>query len=61
MLRDSLVATWNSTLPISLDYDHLDSFTRASITKKITQFYFGTDDLMQGFNVQKLTDVNETQ
>lgn len=57
-LRNQRIETWNDELPRNLDYDHLDEETKKIITKKITQFYFGTDTLNQGFSLQKLTDVS---
>lgn len=59
-LRDERIASWNEELPKSLDYDHVDAETKAIITKKITQFYFGTDALTEGFSIKNLTDVKNS-
>lgn len=57
ILQKEKISSWNSDLPTSLDYNHLDELNQAVITKKITQFYFGTDTLAEGFNIQNLTNV----
>jgi carboxylesterase type B len=56
-LRNERIQSWNEELPKSLDYDHVDDGIKSIITKKITQFYFGTDALTEGFSIQNLTDV----
>ena len=56
--QNLLIASWNLILPQVLDFDHLSSSTRLSIIQEITQFYFGTDTLQTGFDMQNMTDVN---
>jgi carboxylesterase type B len=55
--QNTLVAAWNLALPTGMDYSHLNTSTQAEITKKITNFYFGSDTLRTGFDVQNLTNV----
>lgn len=57
--KNEKIASWNEELPKSLDYNHVDASTKAIITKKITEFYFGTETLTEGFSIQSMTRVKK--
>lgn len=40
-LLDELIRNWDTTLPVTLQYDHLNATAQEDITRRVNQFYFG--------------------
>lgn len=40
---NNLIATWNTFLPNTFDYSHLDQVAQDAITSRINGFYFGNE------------------
>lgn len=42
-LLDELLQNWNTTLPATLGYNHLNATDIEDVTRKINEFYFGSE------------------
>lgn len=63
---DELLRNWDSTLPATLGYSHLNVTDIEAITRSINEFYFGNDttptnpiDIQALMNVSKNIHTNE--